>query len=212
MGINKAYKSNIIKRYGTNVEVQKWSDDKPVEILPQKALLGRNTRNNVNMFKLTHQKEGIFLPTSEVRTGDYVYNPEHDEMYLVVGEHQEYDGNKKLSWLTGLMKCEHYMKVRSYEDIADDRGNIKKGYVTKFENLPCYLEFVSGNLRQLEPGLNPETEYKVYVSDVTIKEDDLVYIYSKNREYKSAVLALDYISFIDLLVMEVKRDRVRKDG
>lgn len=212
MNVNKAYKSTIIRKYGTNVTIQKYAADKPVTDIPDKVLLGRNTRNNVNMFKLTHQKEGIFLPESKVEIGDYVVNPSHREEYLVVGHHQEYDRNYLLSNLTGLMKCEHTLDVKRMEEYADERGNIKTRPVDAYKDVPCYLEYVSGNLRQMEPGLNSETEYKVYVTDLHFKENDMLTIKGYNFEYHCTALALDYMSFPRLLVMEVKRDKVRKNG
>lgn len=210
MSVNKQYKSTIIRKYGTDVVLHKYTGDKSVETFEERILLGRNTRNNVNMFKLTHQKEGIFLPKSNVDSGDYIVNDNHGEKYLVVGIHQEYDGNNLLSIVTGLMKCEHYMTVSGMKKVADDRGNIKDMPYVKYDKVPCYLEYVSGNLRQQEPGLNPETEYKLFVTDLDLLENDDVNIKGMKFDNNYDILALDYIAYPGLVMVEIKRSVVKK--
>lgn len=208
--VNKAYKSSIIRKYGTNVELHKYTKDVLTEVLKVKAVLGRNTRNNVNMFKLSHQREGIFLPETPVDTGDYVYNKNHSECYLIVGRHQEYDMDSTLSIVTGMMICEHSLTIKGIKKVADARGNIKNEPYEKYKNIPCYLEFVGSNLRQHEPGLNPETEYKLYVTDIELLENETVNLKGRMFDNNYKILTIDYVTFPGLAVLEIKRDVVTK--
>lgn len=203
--VNKQYKSTIIKRYGTDLELYKHDDDKLLEAIPIRALLGRNTRNNVNMFKLSHQKEGIFLPDAPVVTGDYLFNKNHTEKYLIVGYHQEYDSNGTLSIVTGMMMCDHELSLEGVKKTADNRGNIKYVPYVKYENIACYLEYVGSDLRQSEPGLNPETEYRLYVADLNFLENEVVNLKGNKFDNKYTILTVDYVTHPGLAVLEIKR-------
>lgn len=204
----KQYKSTIIRKYGTTVNVKRFYD-KGVDERETKALLGRGTRNNVNMFKLATQKEGIFLPDFDVVSGDYVENKNHNEMYVVVGTHQEYDGNRTLSIVTNLLKCDYKATIKGHTRTTDSRGNLKSVFGDKYVDVPCYVEKVSANLRQYEPGLHPETEHKVYLTDIDVTEVDQLVLNINGRDKPFKVLTTDYISFPNLLVLEIGGD-IRK--
>lgn len=187
------------------MELYKHEDDVLMGAIPVRAVIGRNTRNNVNMFKLTHQKEGIFLPDAPVAMGDYLYNKNHDEKYLIVGYHQEYDGNRTLSIVTGMMLCEHSLTLESTRKTADNRGNIKYVPYSKYEDIACYVEFVGSGLRQHNPGLDPETEYKVYIADLTFNENEVIKLKGMKFDNDYTIISVDYVSYTGIAVLEIKR-------
>lgn len=205
----KSYKSNIIRKYGTDVTVQRYLGDAVTTSTDTRVLLGRATRTNTNLETSESQKEGIFLPDFDVDGGDFVINSKHNEEYVVVTTHQEYDGNLVLSIVTNLMKCNHKLTLNGNTKVADDRGNLKTVFGSKYENVPCYLEHVSSKLRQFMPGLSPDTEHLIYTTDLNIELIDQIVIGIGQRKSVFKVVALDYTSFPNLVVIEVSQD-VRK--
>lgn len=205
----KNYKSTIIRKYGTTVEVQRYLGDQVSETRQTKALLGRSTSTNTNLKAFENQKEGIFLPDFDIDSGYYVINRAHNEEYLVISTHQEYDGDSKLSIVTNLMKCNHRLTVKGTTRVADNRGNLKSVFGDKFKDVPCYLEHISGQLRQYEPGLNPDTEHRIYTTALDMRLNDQVVVNMGQRELVFKVVDLDYMTFPNLLVIEVAKD-IRK--
>lgn len=205
----KNYKSTIIRKYGTDVTVQRYLGDMVATSEPTRALLGRATRTNTNLETSESQKEGIFLPGFDVDGGDFVINTKHNEDYVVVTTHQEYDGNLVLSIVTNLMKCNHKLTVNGNTQVADDRGNLKTVFGSRYKDVPCYLEHVSSKLRQYMPGLSPDTEHLIYTTDLNIELVDQIVIMVGQRKSTFKVVALDYTSFPNLVVIEVSKD-VRK--
>jgi len=199
----KSYKSTLIKRYGTTVEIHKYLGDKPKEIVETKALLGRSTRTNSNLRTFEHQKAAQFLPKTDVSNGDFVVNKIHDESYVVVGVHQEYDGNKTLAMVTNVLKCGHKLDLKGNVEVADSRGNLKVTFDYKYQNVPCYLEQITAQLRQYEPGLNTDTEHLVYTTDLKIELTDRLII--GNSSFK--VVDRDYTTFPGLVRVEVSEDK-----
>lgn len=205
----KNYKSVIVKKYGTPVEVHRYLGDLPIRILETKAVLGRATRSNTNLKTSENQKEGIFLPRFEIDGGDFVINKVHGEDYVVVTTHQEYDGKDTLSIVANMMKCSYRMTLKGNTRVTDARGNLKSAFGEKYKDVPCYLEQISNELRQFEPGLNPDTEHRIYTTDLDIELTDQVVITEGRRELVLRVVALDYFSFPGLVVIEVAKD-IRK--
>lgn len=203
------YKSSIIKKYGTPVEVKRFLGDVVMHSDTTKALLGRGTRSNNNMKAFENQKEGIFLPDFNIDSGDFVYSHPHNEVYVVAGTHQEYHGSKSLSTVTNLLKCSHDMTLKGNRQYADDRGNIKNEFGEKYKNVPCYLEHISSQLRQYEPGLNPDTEHRIYTTDLTVELTDQIIMSFKNKKMTLKVVATDYMTFPNMVVIEVAKD-IRK--
>lgn len=205
----RTYKSKIIKKYGTDVKVKRFLDDMTFNELDTKVLLGRGSRTNTNLKMFENQKECIFLPDFDVKGGDFVHNSIHGEDYVVVATHQEYDGNKKLSTVTNVMKCSHVLNVKGHTRVADSRGNVKSSFGTKYDNVPCYVHHVTSQLRQYEPGLNPDTEHLIYTTDLNLSETDQLVVTVSGKDNVFRVVATDYLTFSGLVVIEVKGD-IRK--
>lgn len=201
----KSYKSKIILKYGTDLIVSRFGEEER----KTKALLGRGSRNNTNMKRLESQKEGIFLPDFDVRGGDFVINPNHNEMYVVSGAHKEYDGNFTLSVVVNLLKCNGSITVKENKRVADSRGNLKTVFEDKYTDLPVFLQEVTNELRQYEPGIHPDTEYRLYTTSIEIAEVDQVLVTVLGRTENMKVISKDYTTFPHMVVLEVNRD-IRK--
>lgn len=198
----------IIKRQGTDVEVHRLNLATPL-ILKTKALIGRGNRSNTNMKQLESQKEGIFYPDMDIDGGDFVYNHPLNESYVVAGVHQESYGNSILSKVVNLLKCNRYMTVGKMVDGTDGRGNLTKVFETTVEDMPCYLQEVTADLKQTDPGLHPEAEYRVYTTKLTVEYDDQISFEVAGTDETFKVVARDYTTFPGMLVLEIRRD-IRK--
>jgi hypothetical protein len=201
----KTAKARIIKRQGNNVQVTRYVADLPV-VTSTIALIGRMNKTVSNMKQLESYKEGIFLPDSGVDSGDFVYNTAQNENYVVSAVYHEPFRNTTISLVTTMLKCNHSLIVRNMEKVADSRGNLKNDLVTKYEGIPCFAEQVTNELRQLDSGIFPETDYMIYTSALSIKETDQVSLKVRGAEDKFKVIALDYVTYPMMLVMQVCRD------
>jgi hypothetical protein len=204
----KNAKARIIKRQGNDVEVTRYVSGSPITY-STKALIGRMNKQVTNMKQLESFKEGIFFPDSGIDGGDFVYNPAQDENYVVSGTHPEPYKNETISIVVNLLKCNHLLTVRSLQKVADTRGNSKNVLVDTYTGVPCFLEQVTNELRQMDAGIHPDTEYRIYTSAIDVKETDQVSVFIRAKEETFKVIALDYVTFPKMLIMEVCRD-VRK--
>lgn len=202
----KSYKSTIIRKYGTSVCVDRLIESEIAMISSTKALLGRASRNNNNMRTLNNQKEGIFLPDCDVQSGDFIRHVSRGDVFVVGGVHPEYEGDSILSKVCNLLVCHHTLTIRGTVRVADERGNLKTQFGDKYKDVPCYLEEVDDGLRQYEPGLHPDTEYRIYTAKLEIDDNDQLVINVLGKEEKFKVVARNYVTFPGLLVIEVKRD------
>lgn len=204
----KRTKARIIKSQGNDVTVTRYVNGVPMEF-ETKALIGRMNRSVTNMKQLESFKEGIFLPDSGVDSGDFVYNHAQDENYVVSGTHFEPFRNTTISIVTNLLKCNHLLTVKSLKKVADSRGNLRNELVTVFQGIPCFVEKVTSELRQLDSGIHPDTEYRVYTTALTLKETDQIVLVINGHENTFKVTATDYDTFPKMLVLEICSD-VRK--
>lgn len=206
------YKSTIIRKYGEPVDIFRFDTDSLDLVSSTKALIGRSSKTVSNMFRLATQKEAIFLPDQDVQNGDYVYLMNTDEMFIVVGTHNEYGRNSVISIVSNILKCEYVMTVKGYITDADDRGNIKKIFGDKYSDIPCFYEHISGDLKQYDPGLNPEAEYRIYTTAIEIEETDRIEIYLRNTNIakKFKVVSIDPVSLPGLLIIDVEYDNLRQ--
>jgi len=202
------HKARIIRRQGNDVTVTRYVNGIPTSY-DTKALIGRMNKGVTNMKQLESFKEGIFLPDVDIDSGDFVRNHSQDENYVVSGTHFEPFKNTTLSVVCNLLKCNHLLTIKSLEKVADARGNLKNELVVKVQGVPCFVEKVTSDLRQIEAGIHPDTEYRVYTTALSVKETDQVALVIQGQEKTFKVTATDYDTFPKMLVLEVCSD-VRK--
>lgn len=198
-------KARIIKRQGNDVQVSRYVLGSLVTI-ETKALIGRMNKTVTNMKQLESYKEGIFLPDVDVDSGDFVYNVSQNENYVVSAVYPEPFKNKTISLVTNLLKCNHLLTVKTLKKVADTRGNTKTELVVSYNGVPCFVEEVTNELRQIDAGIHPDTEYRIYTSALDIKETDQASIQIRGVEERFKVIARNYVTFPKMLVMEVSRD------
>lgn len=201
----KTAKARIIKMQGNDVQVKRYVSGIPV-VTETKALIGRMNKTVTNMKQLESYKEGIFLPDSGVDSGDFVYNASQGENYVVSAVYPEPFKNTTISLVVNLLKCNHLLLVKNLDKVADARGNLKNELVTKYEGIPCFVEQVTNELKQMDSGILPETEYQIYTSALDIKETDQVSLHVRGAEDRFKVVALDYVTYPSMLVVQVCRD------
>lgn len=202
----RSTKIRIIQKEGVNVQVERYATK---NLINTKALLGRGAKTNANMKLLEGQKEGIFLPDLQIDSGDFVHNKTHSEIYVVSGTHQEYYRDTALSIVANLLKCNNTLTVKGNQTVADNRGNLKTVFTVTYDGVPCHLQIVTNALRQYEPGIHPDTEYRIYTTSLDVKETDKVSIKVRGKDEEFKVLAKDYITYPMMLVLDVSRD-IRK--
>lgn len=195
----KSYKSTIIKKYGTPVQVKRLIDP---EIKETKVLLGRGSTTRGNPETLENIKSGQFLPNFGIEIGDFVENKQHDEVYVIQSSHKEYDGPKTLSVVTVMRKCNHSFSIRRNVEEADSRGNIKIIPQTLYADTPCSLEHITGDLRQYEPGLSPDAKYRLYTTKIDVESTDQINVSGMSLK----VVDVDYTTYPKLAVIQLSSD------
>lgn len=201
----KTAKARIIKKQGNDVQVTRYVSGSPV-MKETVALIGRMNKTLANMKQLESYKEGIFLPDMDIDSGDFVYNTSQSENYVVSAVYPEPFRNQTISLVTTLLKCNHLLNVKNMQKVADTRGNLKSELVTVYKAIPCFVEEVTNELRQTDAGIHPDTEYQVYTTALDIKETDQVSLRVRGAEDKFKVIALNYVTFPQMLVIQVSRD------
>lgn len=203
-------KSKIINKYGTPVSVSRFIGDMPKEITETKALLGRASKSVSGTLALESDKECIMLPTIDVDSGDFITNLSHSETYIVVATHKEYFMEKALSMVLNIAKCEHEMDVSGLEKTSDGRGNIVNKFVEKYKHVPCYLMYVRGDTKSYDFGLNPDTEYVIYTTDLKILLTEQISVPINGQDLILKVVSTDYTTYPNLVRIECKKDTIRR--
>ena len=165
------------------------------------------SRTKTNMKDVESKKEGIFTPEFDIDGGDIVFDDNTSESFVVSAVHSETDGNKTLSKVSTMMKCNSDLSVQGYIQTADDRGNLITEFADKYSDIPCFLEQISNELKQYDSGLHPETEFKIYTSAaLKVEEIDKAQIDLQGNVEDFKIVAIDYMTFPNMLVLQVCRD------
>lgn len=204
----KRAKARIIKSEGNEVRVTRYLTMSPIEF-ETIALLGRMEKSPTNMKRLESFKQGVFLPGDGIESGDFIYNIPQNEHFVVSANHIETHRNQHLSTVADLLKCNHLIGVISMQEVADNRGNVKYLPVTTYEAIPCYIEKVTSDLRQIQAGIHPDTEFLVYTSSIDVDEEDQIQFFDHSTKKPYKVIATDYVTYPMMVVIEIRSD-VRK--
>lgn len=196
----------FIQKYGTAVDVSTYFP--AVTVSSTKAVLGRNAKSQQSTDLLENLKEGIFPFGFDIDSGYVVHSPEYGESFIVSGVHKDIN-RRTQSKVAALLQCNSTMNVKSKGTVADKRGNIKESFVDVFSGVPCYLKQVKNELIQADAGQHVETDYLVYTTSLPIKETDQITIVVRGQEEPFKVVAKDYLTYPNMVVLSVCRD-VRK--
>lgn len=203
-------KIRLINKQGSDVTVKRFGGPlSPAMEQGTKAVIGRNTTSASDMKGLENMRRGLFYPDFLIDSGDFVYNPTLSESYVVSGTFSEPYRNQTISTIATLMKCNHLLNIKSSVQVADTRGNLKAELRETYKRVPCYVEQVANELRQFDPGILPETEYRVYTAALDVKETDQMVLVVMGTEQHFKITARDFVTFPKMLVLQVTRD-IRK--
>lgn len=169
-----------------------------------KALLGRFTKTNEA--GLEHHRKGVFLPDLDVKNGDLILAVATNEHYLVLATMDEIIEDKVASKIAKLLACNTELKVEGISQIADANGNIRKTPVVKVYGLKCHITSITAQLRQYNPGLHPDAQFRIYCPVFDIDLLDKVTMQVNGKSVPLKVMATDYISFSGVVILDVKSE------
>lgn len=201
-------KTKFIKKYGTSIKIRRYVSGS-FEEHASFALLGRGSRTNSTMRLLESLREGIFTHDAAVDSGYFVENAAQNEVFIIGGTQPEYGVNGALAVVANLLLCNSSLTIRGQKQVADGRGNLKTQFTTSCQDLPCYVQEVTSELRQYDAGLLPDTDYLIYSTAIDVLETDQLLLSVRGNAESFKVLARDYVSYPNMVVLQVSRD-IRK--
>lgn len=163
-------KRKLILREGTDVDIV----NNDGVVIQTKSLIGRATSQFSTPIALENERKGHFLPESKIDNGYIVINRVTGETHLTIAVYAEMFKGNILSNAVHMYKCNSVMTVGGLKSVADNRGNIRREFVSKYENKPIYLQQVSASLRQYDPGLHQDTEFIIFSSKVDVDALDTI--------------------------------------
>ncbi|QNR70429.1 hypothetical protein IAQ67_28345 (plasmid) [Paenibacillus peoriae] len=203
-------KIRLIAKQGSNVTVRRFIGPlSPAEEEMTKAIVGRLSSSTTDTKNLENVRRGVFYPDFQIDSGDFVHNDTLSETYVVSGTFPEPYRDQIISHVATLMKCNHLLSIKSSVQVADSRGNLKMELKETYSHVPCYVEQVTNELRQFDPGILPDTDYRIYTTDLDVKETDQLLINVRNEGQQFKITARDYVTYPKMLVLQVTRD-IRK--
>lgn len=121
----------------------------------EKVVLSRETKATTVMGK-EYVYNALFAPSSIIALGDIV---EADASYMVLTMREMVERDKYCS----LLKTNAAIEVQRYGQAFDVNDNPvgAPDFMTWQENISCFVQFVTADLRQQEAGLLPTTKYLV---------------------------------------------------
>ncbi len=195
-------KFKIINREGTSVEIFPPAGDS----FYSKALIGVAAKNFTSPVSLESNKRSYFLPDTEVANGYIIKNMINGEYYLTVAVVPEIYSNRILSIAAHLFKCNATVNIKGFTETWDAYGNKTKATSSKVSEELCYIQSVSNELRQYDPGLHPDTRYVIYISQCSTTILDTVEITEYSPETKLKVVDVNNFIFEGISKIQVKAE------
>jgi len=200
-------KIRLITKQGSNVTQRRFAGPlSPAEEEKTKAIIGRLSSSTTDFKNLENLRRGVFYPDFEIDSGDFIHNDTLSETYVVSATFPEPYRDQIISHVATLMKCNHLLAIKSSMKVADNRGNLKTELKETYSHVPCYVEQVTNELRQFDPGILPDTEYRIYTTALEVKETDQVLINVRSEGQQFKITARDYVTYPKMLVLQVTRD------
>ncbi len=195
-------KKQIILDEGLPIEVQNYDG---TIICETRALFGRASTQNFET-RLEHFRRMQFLPEVPVKNGNIIKNIMSGEYYLMVASMHEviYEYNVAISAI--VIACNATVKVEGIKEVGDSKGNIVKTPDLRVDNLKAYIVPCVSELKQYDPGLHPDADFRIYVPDCVFKILDTVTTVINDNIIKLKVVAVDYLSFPGVAILDVKTE------
>jgi len=180
-------KRKIILTEGIPIEITDTNNNKTNSI----GLIGRASKQFMNSLSLEENRRGYFLPETKLDNGYLVHNKVTGENYLCIAVYPETYKNSVLSIVTHMFVCNCVININSVQDIWDDYGNKTTQLVKKCENELCYIQQVSTELRQTDPGIHKDAQFIIYTKFTDINLLDTIELVNE----KVSVKVIDNITF-----------------
>lgn len=172
----------------------------------EKAILTRSGGgHNVHLFE--SEFKGTHPLKSALKPGDQLYDKEF--YYLVQSVRKTPSGDKS----SMLLKCNQIIDIKRLESTLDENLNPVNAWITTFPSVKVNAEYVTGALREKEPGLLANTVLKILMqktpaytryddqnSDFAI--NDRIVLGTSNYQ----VTAVDAVITEGLLTIQVAQD------
>lgn len=174
-----------------------------------KATIGRIGKKT-DAFSWENERQGGFLPDTDVPGGALVENTLLSESYLVRSIYPEAVDGAVVAKVAQMLKINATVNVLRYSDTYDDYGNPIPGTgawkdTTTGDTLTpikTFAEFISANMRQSDPGLLASTVIRLYIqSAVPVQLLDRVGL---GENYQ--VDAINLISSPGLAIVQLSKD------
>jgi uncharacterized Zn-binding protein involved in type VI secretion len=168
------------------------------------ALIGRGSRTaNSSAVTLESNRKGQFLPSVTVGGGSIVNVPTSGEDCIIVAAMKEVIQGQLAAIVTHMYVCNARVTVSGVEETADENGNRTKTPVVKASDLQSFIETLTAELRQYDPGLHSDAEYRIYCPSVDITLLDKITVIMNGRSVPLKVVATDYLSYEGVVVIQV---------
>lgn len=195
-------KEKIIKRFGTTVLI-KYKDGTTKQT---KGLVERAKQNSASFIVLEALRKGDFLVADNVENGCIIYNLANGEKYLVIGIYPFVFKDDVLSTVANLVVTNATLTVKQIKEVADTNGNIRKIPIDVIKDLECYVQKVNYQYKQLNPGININTDYVIYAPKIDLNSLDKITITADGKTYNLKVIACNNFLFDGLSYIEATND------
>ncbi|WP_145052815.1 hypothetical protein [Paenibacillus xylanexedens] len=196
-------KREIILSEGLPVTVSNGSAD-PVETT---ILIGRASKQFNQTVSIEANRRAQFLPEVLIDSGSMVTNTLANEKYLVVATMPEIIQGEIATTIAHMFTCNATITVSGVEETLNDRGDVKKQTVVKFEDLECHAESSRSALQQKDPGYFLDCEYLVYApAGVPITTLDTLTLKSLGEPRTLKVINADYMTFPGLVEIQLSSE------
>lgn len=193
-------KRQLILDEGVPVEVH---DHTGALLYTTKALVGKATRQSMSEISHEAHRKAHFIPELDIRNGLIVTNLVTLDKYITLANMVEAYGNEVVTVISRMTETNAVITVTGLVETADENGDIFKGDVVKVADLPAFVEVITGELRQFQPGLHPNSEYVIYCSAMDFEALDKVVITKGSREIKVKVDYVDYLTYEGAVLLQV---------
>lgn len=195
-------KRQIILDEGLSIQVL---DHTGAVLANTKAIIGRASTQNFEM-RLEHYRRMQFLPDAGATNGCIVRVISTNEDYLILATMNEVIHNQHVAVSAIAVSCNAELRVEGIQEKADKRGNISKIPVVKAERLKSHVQLLTADLKQYDPGLHQDAEYRIYAPLFDIDILDQVTMYINGKSVKLKVVAVYYTQFDGIVTLEVKTE------
>jgi hypothetical protein len=195
-------KRKIILKEGTPVILYP-PTGAPIE---SKALIGRASKQFMNSLSLEENRRGYFLPDVNLDNGWIVLNNTTGEYYIAIAVYPEIYNTEILSIASHMFVCNAVIDISGFSEVWDDYGNKEVTPVVKVSGSRCYLQHVSAELRQFDPGLHHDAEYIIYTQQCDVNLLDTIKLKNNSPEINMKIVDINNFSFNGITKLQVRTD------